>query len=198
MQFRVKLMFSYLLLIVLVSGSIYLYIDHILEKNLVRESRASLVSETRLARMLISTGNMAAPQQLAETIGSAIRARVTIIARDGLVIGDSEVGGPGLAGMENHLDRPEVQEALRTGTGTSMRYSETLRMEMLYVAMTYGNGHADGFVRLAMPLSYIASARSALHGLLGGATGLTVLAALLLSYLLSNLTTRPLRDMAAA
>jgi len=198
MQFRVKLMLSYLLLIVLVTGSIYLYIDHILEKNLVKESRANLVSETRLARMLIGTGDMAAPQRLAETIGSAVRARVTIIARDGRVIGDSEVGGPGLAGMENHLDRPEVQEALRTGTGTSMRYSETLRMDMLYVAMTYGNGQTDGFVRLAMPLSYIASARSALHGLLGWAMGLTVLAALLLSYILSNLTTRPLRDMAAA
>ncbi len=198
MQFRVKLMLSYLLLIVLIVGSIYLYINHILEKNLIEESRANLVSQTRLARMLVNTGDIATPQKLAETIGSAVRARVTIIARNGRVIGDSEVGGPGLGGMENHLDRPEVQEALTTGTGTSTRYSETLHLHMLYVAMTYGSGHTDGFVRLAMPLSYIASARAALHGLLGGATVLTVLAALLLSYILSNLTSRPLRDMAAA
>ncbi|HEX9023287.1 MAG TPA: ATP-binding protein [Geobacteraceae bacterium] len=197
MQFRIKLMLSYLLLIVLIAGSIYLSIDHILGNNLIEESRANLVSQTRLARMLVTAGDIA-PQKLAETIGSAVRARVTIIARDGRVIGDSEVGGAKLGGMENHLDRPEVQEALKTGMGTSTRYSETLRLDMLYVAMTYAGAHGDGFVRLAMPLAYIASAKATLHGLLGGATVLTVLAALLLSYLLSNLTSRPLRDMAAA
>src|SRR6185369_9570734 len=46
--------------------------------------------------------------------------------------------------------------------------------------------------------SALSSARFALHGLSVGAVLLTILAALLLSYILSNLTSRPLRDMAAA
>jgi len=198
MQFRVKLMLSYLLLIMLIAGSFYLYVDHILENNLIKESRDTLTSQTHLVRMLVNDGANPSAQKLADTIGSAVRERITIIARNGKVIGDSEVGAAGVPGMENHLDRPEVQQALKTGTGSSMRYSETLRMDMLYVAMPYGNNRIDGFVRLAMPLSYIAAARSSLHGLLGGATLVTVLAALFLSYILSNLTSRPLRDMAAA
>jgi two-component system phosphate regulon sensor histidine kinase PhoR len=198
MQLRFKLMLSYLLLIILIAGSFYLYVNHLLKNNLIEESRATLISQAHLVRMLVTDGKATPPQKLAETAGSAVRERITIIARDGRVIGDSEVGETRLGGMENHLDRPEVQQALQSGTGSSMRYSETLRMDMLYVAMTYGDGQAGGFVRLAMPLSYISTARSSLHSLLAGATLVTILAALLLSYLLSNLTTRPLRDMAAA
>jgi two-component system phosphate regulon sensor histidine kinase PhoR len=200
MGFRLKLMLSYLLLIILFSGSFYLYTDHVLEKNLIEESRANLISHTKLARLLVIRDNGSLlPQQLADLIGKTIRERMTLIAPDGRVIGDCEVGQAGLAGLQNHLDRPEVQSALASGTGIAMRYSETLKTEMLYVAMTYGKDNkVDGFVRLAMPLSYLSSSSAALHRLLLGAALLTSLAALLLSYLLSNLTTRPLREMAAA
>ncbi|RII29745.1 MAG: PAS domain-containing sensor histidine kinase [Geobacter sp.] len=198
MRFRLKLMLSYLLLILLIAVSFYFSIDHILENNLVEESRANLISQTGLAKLLVEHETGADPQNLAETAGKTVRERVTLIAPDGHVIGDSEVGGAHIAEMQNHLDRPEVQEALKSGVGTAMRYSETLRTDMLYVAMTYGNTNADGFVRLALPLSYLDNARSALHRLLGGATAVTLLAALLFSYVLSNLTSRPLRDMAVA
>jgi two-component system phosphate regulon sensor histidine kinase PhoR len=69
---------------------------------------------------------------------------------------------------------------------------------MLYSAATYGSGTTDGIIRLAMPLEYLTSARNTLHGLVGGATAVTILIALLFSYILSNLTSKPLRDMADA
>ncbi|GFE62509.1 ATP-binding protein [Geobacter sp. AOG2] len=199
MGFRLKLMLSYLLLIVAIAGSFYFYMDHVLETNLVEESRANLLSQAKLARLLVMYDNMKQPpQKLAETVGSAIRDRLTLIAPDGRVVGDSEVAEGKLGELQNHLDRPEVQAALATGTGISMRYSETLKTDMLYVAMTYGSGRTDGFVRVALPLSYLTNSINALHRLVGIATLLTVLAALVLSYFLSNLTSRPLRNMAAA
>lgn len=198
MRFRVKLMLSYLLLILLIAVGFYFSIDHIMEKNLVDESRANLISQAGLAKLLVEHEAGVDPQKLAETVGKTVRERVTLIAPDGRVIGDSEVGRDNLAEMQNHLDRPEVQQALKSGMGTAIRYSETLRTDMLYVAMTSGKGHAAEFVRLAMPLSYLDNARSSLHKLLGGATALTILAALLFSYILSNLNSRPLRDMADA
>lgn len=199
MGFRSKLALSYIFLIVLITGSFYLYFNHSLQKEMIAESRANLASQTQLARLLVMGGTQAkAPQQLAESIGTVIKARVTLIAPDGTVIGDSDVGLARLAQLENHLQRPEVQEALKNGSGSAMRYSETLRTSMLYSAMTYGSGAAGGIVRLAMPLEYLASARSALHGLVGWATLVTILIALLFSYFLSNLTSRPLRDMADA
>src|SRR6185369_7628374 len=179
MGFRTKLVLSYIVLIALITGSFYLYFSHSLQKEMIEESRANLSSQTQLARLLVmSDKQVTSPQQLAESIGTVIKARVTLIAPDGTVIGDSDVGQARLAQLENHLQRPEVQEALKNGSGSALRYSDTLRTSMLYSAMTYGSGTTDGIIRLAMPLEYLASARSTLHGLVGGATVVTVLIAL--------------------
>ena len=199
MGFRTKLVLSYIFLIALITGSFYLYFSYSMQQGMIEESRESLSSQIQLARLLVMSDKLVTPPQpLAESIGSAIKARVTIIAPDGIVIGDSDVGQARLAQLENHLQRPEVQEALRNGNGSAVRYSDTLRTSMLYSAVTYGGGSVDGVIRLAMPLDYLASARSTLHGMAGGATAVTVLIALLFSYVLSNLTSRPLRDMADA
>ena len=199
MGFRSKLVLSYIFLIALITGSFYLYINHTLQKEMIAESRANLASQTQLARLLVMGDRQAKPpQQLAESIGRVIKARVTLITPNGTVIGDSDVGQARLAQLENHLQRPEVQEALRNGSGSAVRYSDTLRTSMLYSAMTYGSGKTDGFVRLAMPLDYLAATRNNLHSLVGWATLITILLALLFSYFLSNLTSKPLRDMADA
>ena len=199
MGFRTKLVLSYVFLIALMAGSFYLYFDYTLQSGMIRESRDNLASQAELASLLVASDKRGtAPQQLAETIGTVIKARVTLIAADGTVRGDSDVRQGRVAQLENHLHRPEVQEALKNGSGSAVRYSDTLRTSMLYSAMTYGRGTPDGIIRLAMPLEYLASARSKLHGMVGGATAVTILIALLFSYALSNLTSRPLRDMADA
>ncbi|MDD2850560.1 MAG: ATP-binding protein [Desulfuromonadaceae bacterium] len=199
MGFRTKLMLSYLVLIVFITGSFYSYFNYSLQKEMIEESRANLNSQAQLAQLLVISNKQGTPpQQLATSIGTAVKARVTIIAPDGTVIGDSDVGQAQLAQMENHLQRPEVQDALKHGNGSSVRYSDTLQTSMLYSAVTYGSGTADGVIRLAMPLEYLASAKSSLHSMVGGATLVTIVIALLFSYLLSNLTSKPLRDMAEA
>jgi two-component system phosphate regulon sensor histidine kinase PhoR len=60
--------------------------------------------------------------------------RVTVIASDGRVIGESHVPRERLAGLENHASRPEVLQARARGTGSARRYSPTVRQNMLYVA----------------------------------------------------------------
>src|SRR6185369_3680728 len=199
MGFRTKLVLSYIVLIALITGSFYLYFNHSLQQEMIEESRANLASQTQLARLLVMSDKQPrSPQQLAATIGTVVKARVTLISPTGTVIGDSDVAPERLAQLENHLQRPEVREALKSGSGSSVRYSDTLRTSMLYSAATYGSGATGGIIRLAMPLEYLASARKTLHGVVGGATGVTILIALLFSYILSNLTTKPLRDMADA
>ncbi|HIJ95878.1 MAG TPA: HAMP domain-containing protein [Desulfuromonadales bacterium] len=194
MGFRLKLALSYILLIALVTASYYVFFNHSLQKAMVEESRANLLNQTQLARMLVMGDHYATPpQKLAEAIGTAIKARVTLIAPDGTVTGDSDVGRSRLSQLENHLQRPEVIDAQKSGTGSALRYSDTIRATMLYTAMTCG---ADGFIRLAMPLEYLTTARNSLHGIFGGAILLTILVALVFSYILSNLTSRPLREMA--
>jgi two-component system phosphate regulon sensor histidine kinase PhoR len=54
--------------------------------------------------------------------------------------------------MENHTDRPEVVLARTTGIGRAQRYSATLKMDMLYVAIPVSHP-AIAFVRMALPLT---------------------------------------------
>ncbi len=80
-------------------------------------------------------------------------ARVTIIESDGTVMGDSDTDS---SLMENHADRPEIQQAAVSGSGTSLRKSDTLQEEFLYVARKVrDDSNRGGYVRLAVTVSSI-------------------------------------------
>jgi two-component system phosphate regulon sensor histidine kinase PhoR len=119
---------------------------------------ATLADEARLAAELIARGTPATllgPKELdeeADRIGQLIAARVTFIAADGRVVGDSSEPFDALAAMENHAQRPEVVQARATGIGRAQRYSATLKIDMLYVAVPVAHP-AIAFVRMALPLS---------------------------------------------
>jgi two-component system phosphate regulon sensor histidine kinase PhoR len=99
-----------------------------------------------------------------------------------------------LAKLENHAGRPEVRQALSSGMGSSIRYSATLHTNMLYVAAPFGEG---GMIRLALPLSEIEQGKQRLGKSLAAALAVAVVASLLFSYILSNFTSRNLRNLAA-
>jgi len=80
--------------------------------------------------------------------GIQTRYRVTLINRVGGVIFDTGAEG---AVMENHLDRPEFQDAVRTGMGTDLRQSETLGQILIYaaIAIQEPEGQFAGVLRLS-------------------------------------------------
>ena len=75
-----------------------------------------------------------APQVIAEVQGAL---RVTIVAQDGAVLYDNRTDA---AQMENHLDRPEIAQALKEGEGRDVRRSETLERSTFYYAMRLEDG----------------------------------------------------------
>src|SRR5580693_1904630 len=102
----------------------------------------TLVTEARVAADLIGRAapvdralDIPALDQEADELGALLDARVTFIAADGRVLGDSSETLAGVAAMENHGQRPEVIEARETGLGRERRYSATLKIDMLYVAV---------------------------------------------------------------
>ena len=119
---------------------------------------ASLVTEARLvADVLARQESNVAGEALdaeADRLGADLGARVTFITSNGVVVGDSMVDGAQLAALENHAHRPEVMEAVRGGTGSARRHSDTLNTEMLYVAVRV-NHPVVSTVRLALPLTEV-------------------------------------------
>lgn len=63
--------------------------------------------------------------------------RYTLIAADGRVLYDSAADP---ATMENHADRPEVQEADVAGEAVTMRHSDTLGTDTVYAAVKLDDG----------------------------------------------------------
>ena len=195
--FRAKLMGSYLLLVLLLGAGLYGYLSLTMEENLVSGIREHLQDEARVAA-LMAAKEIRDPQRdapaLTRAVAQAIRARVTVITRAGEVTGDSELSAPELTRLENHAGRPEVQQALQKGLGSSIRYSATLRTDMMYLAVPFG---ADGIIRLALPLSEVDKTKLGLQKSLAASFAVVVLLSLLLSYLLSIVTSRTLREMTA-
>jgi two-component system phosphate regulon sensor histidine kinase PhoR len=77
-------------------------------------------------------------------------ARITIIGSDGRVLGDSDHDS---AGMDNHMGREEIQQALVAPSGMAIRMSDTLKYDSVYVAKRVEqNGRVVGFIRMALPL----------------------------------------------
>lgn len=88
--------------------------------------------------------------------------RVTLIDREGTVAFESEIAQAQLGQIENHLHRPEVEDAFRTGYGTSIRKSATLDVDMLYLARKIvpateqtGFLHDVAVIRLGIPLTLV-------------------------------------------
>ncbi len=131
--------------------------------------------------------------RLSKDLGKLTATRLTIILPSGKVLGDSEEEP---ARMDNHSDRPEVQEALNGRVGISSRFSFTLGHERMYVAVPFEEqGRIVGVVRASLPLTAIARALRAVYlkTALGGLVIVLIMAAL--SLIISRRVSRPLEDL---
>ena len=135
-------------------------------------------------------------QNLALQVGADLQKRVTIISRDGRVLGDSGLTSEAVDKMEDHSNRAEILAAREKGFGQSIRFSTTLQANTLYGAVPiYKNNELAGYVRLALPLSQVEALVSALRRNLALAGGLTGILAILLSLFLTWSINRPLREI---
>jgi|GEM_PF-12674 len=111
--------------------------------------------EEARARVRDATAD-AACDALADQTGTILGLRVTIVASDGRVLGDSSLDADEIARVENHAARPEIVQAHRDGLGESTRHSDTVHDQLYYVAdRIQRGGRTIGFARLAIPVSDI-------------------------------------------
>ena len=130
---------------------------------------------------------------IADRLGAAIGARVTIVDNAGQVLGDSDLTPEQVATVENHASRPELRAASTTGFGSSRRYSATIHTDLLYVAVPYHGG--AGLVRVALPLHDVNEVVHRLRWLLLVAGGVGLGTAVAMSALASHWSTRAVRDL---
>jgi two-component system phosphate regulon sensor histidine kinase PhoR len=135
-------------------------------------------------------------QPLALDMGRQAHCRVTIVRRDGLVLGDSNVGAERLATLENHSLRPEVRQAFTAGSGVSRRRSSTVAHELLYFAVTFpAQGTSYGVLRAAVELSQVDAAIASLQRSLSVGAFIALGISLLVSLLTADIASRAARSL---
>jgi two-component system phosphate regulon sensor histidine kinase PhoR len=125
-------------------------------------------------RMLAASRIDPADEVELDRLSTAAGGRLTLIARDGRVVADSENDAER---MENHASRPEVQAALAGSTGSSRRSSPTMGVEFLYVAIP----SAEGALRIAVPMAQIKTQVDAIRSQMLAATGIAFLPAVIIA-----------------
>jgi len=185
MSIRWTLLLTYLLVALVAAGTLGLYLGHDMSRRYVDSLESELSVQASLIADLAADDfeSPASLQTTALRLGKEGPSRVTFIDRGGIVLGDSEEDP---VGMENHASRPEFKQALAIGQGQSLRYSRTLKVNMLYVAQVVRSktsGEILGVARVAVPLRQLAATLANIRVL----TGVGVLLAALLGFLLSAL-----------
>jgi two-component system phosphate regulon sensor histidine kinase PhoR len=150
---------------------------------------STLVAEARLAADLLARDTAlvttAALDDEADRIGQLLGARVTFIAADGTVVGDSFETLEGVAAMDNHAQRPEVVDARASGLGRSRRHSATVNTDMEYVAVPVRHP-AIAFIRVALPLADIRSQLRPVLSATFAALGLALVGGVAIAWLFSR------------
>ncbi|MBC8081252.1 MAG: HAMP domain-containing protein [Gorillibacterium sp.] len=161
MRYRTRLTLVYVLLIgfsVLAAG---LFSAQLLRNSYISSLKTNLTRELHLILLSSDWRLAGAPDQLREhyserfkELKESVDARMTYILADGTVISDTDHDPQT---MENHLNRKEIREAIGGKTGFSVRYSDTMGQDMMYVAVAVkdNTGTTIAYLRLATSLNEV-------------------------------------------
>jgi two-component system, OmpR family, phosphate regulon sensor histidine kinase PhoR len=122
-----------------------------------------------------------------------IAARITLIDADGLVLADNKRSP---LAMDNHGGRPEILASLRSSHGVVTRFSQTLNLSMLYLAVPIKSiPGSEGFLRLAVPVTRIQEQTRALQVRVAASALIAGVLLLMVGYFLAYRVTSPITRM---
>ncbi len=187
---------SYLILVLLALLATGWYASHAMRSVYMSQVRGDLLHQARFLTPqflpLITPLNEVAVDRFCKQVVLDMATRLTVILPDGKVVGDSETDP---RKMENHGDRPEIIEALKGNTGTSLRFSDTLGQHMMYLAYPLETGRVSGVVRVALALTAIEQQLWALQLRIALGGVIVAILASLVCLVISRRISRPIETM---
>ncbi len=188
-----KLIISYITLIIILVAIIFLLLGSFLKTthiNIIKTemSRYDALIDYKFNTLSITPFPSALLSDTVSELADIIKLRITVVALNGKVIADSEVKD--FLSLENHQYRKEIIAALKNGTGYAIRYSNTLKTDMLYYA-TYKKNHV---IRLSKPLYEVDKSLSSLKNIILNVSAFAVVFSIILIIIISLKITRPLKE----
>ncbi|MFZ0543805.1 MAG: ATP-binding protein [Candidatus Promineifilaceae bacterium] len=196
---RWRIALPYSVLIVVAMGALMIYLTTVVRQRLLTDLESDLLVQAGISAETVRPLLLEDPEPndaingAAHRMSELVQARVTIVGADGTVLGDSEVAP---AGMDNHLERPEIQQATQSGQGTTVRFSNTLNDELVYAAVRImENDQIIGYARVAISLNKIDANINELRGTILTVTIVTAALSLLMAVVIAERTARQVRRL---
>ncbi|WP_394919527.1 ATP-binding protein [uncultured Robinsoniella sp.] len=120
-----------ILTVIFITAAFVLFFNYNMQQQLKNELKTEAVYIAKAYE------GLADPVSFLDDIEAQTPSRITYIDPDGKVIYDSQADA---SKMENHLERPEIIDADKNGTGISKRTSDTLRQHTYYYAIKLSSG----------------------------------------------------------
>ena len=130
-------------------------------------------------------------QTYCEQMGAAIDSRITVINPNGEVLGDTDKN-PKF--MDNHISRKEIAQAFKGHSSSSVRFSDTVKKTMLYVAMPIKDdtGNIVAVFRVSVSIESVNELINSVTDSVITAVIITVLAAIAVSFFISKRISKPI------
>ena len=196
MKLATRLFLTTSLLAALAVAGLAVAADRLLRRYLEDEIAHGLEREGLLIASLLPADSSRWPD-VARQLGASVGHRLTLIDPTGRVRGDTEFDRASLGGLENHLMRPEVQQALASGEGRGRRLSASTNERRMYVALR-GGPPGLAIVRLSTTLAAVDAQVGAVQSAVALAGFAAVLGAGVLAWIVSREVARPLVQLGAA
>jgi two-component system, OmpR family, phosphate regulon sensor histidine kinase PhoR len=184
-----KIFFSYLVIICLSFFILNIFLSSEIKKVLTSKIETEMLTYAELI-------DLNSPQEISHQLKNVARisnSRVTLIDVRGRVFADSEKD---IALLDNHFNRSEVQEARLRGAGKSVRHSDSLGVDMLYVAVPIKQNEAiTGYVRLARSLHDVQNVIEKVYQSIFMAIIIVVICSLIIALIFSHRLTAPIKAM---
>lgn len=199
-SFFFNILISYITIILLFSIILFLFTYNIIRTNYIINLKKELISNAILIEKIIKDDfikeNVEIINKNINDIGNELKKRITIIKSDGTVIADSQRS---YKFMEKHHDRPEIITALNNQVGESQRYSDTLKLNMLYIAIPFKKENTIiGVIRVSVKVKKIREITRTFQVQLLIISLILSFFAIIFSFIISKKITDPIKKLTLA
>ena len=173
-----------------------------LSEGLQQQIESELSKQAKILRQSFAespkVNNSISLKSQIDSYSEASGSRITLIARDGLVLVDSDIAMDSLESLDNHSNRPEVIAAFNNGSGSSKRFSNSIQQEMLYFALLDTTSNPERVIRISVTNEYLDRSLASLENSMTLIIVVALIVAILASVIAGNYIRESLMDLERA
>ena len=173
-----------------------------LSEGLQQQIESELSKQAKILRQSFAespkVNNSSSLKSQIDSYSDASGSRITLIARDGKVLVDSDIAMDILGSLDNHSNRPEVIAAFNNGSGSSKRFSNSTQQDMLYFALLDTTSEAERVIRISVTNEYLDRSLASLENSMTLIIVVALIVAILASVIAGNYIRESLMDLERA